>query len=109
MNYSILPTRRFERELKRLVKKYPSLKEEYKNLINELEKNPQTGILIVNNCRKIRISIASKGKGKSGGARVITYVYFLKEIVYLLTIYDKSEIGTIRDREINDMLVNLDL
>jgi hypothetical protein len=66
MNYSILPTHRFGKELKRLVKKFPSLKIEFKELIEELTKNPQAGIFIGNNCYKIRVAIESKGKGKSG-------------------------------------------
>jgi len=91
MSYNIIPTHRFEKELKRLVKKFPSLKKEFAELIKSILKNPETGTFIGNNCYKIRISIASKGKGKSGGARVITYLYIQTKTVYLLTLYDKSE------------------
>ena len=72
MSYSILPTHKFEKELKRLLKKFPSLKKEYKELIEEITRNPEAGTFIGSNCYKIRIAIESKGKGKSGGARVIT-------------------------------------
>ena len=91
MSYSILPTSKFEKELKRLVKKFPSLKEEYAELIEEINKDPKTGIFLGNNCYKLRVAIESKGKGKSGGARAITYLYIETETVYLLTIYDKSK------------------
>ncbi len=74
MSYSILPTPPFDKQLKRLCKKYSSLKKEYLNLIEELEQTPELGIKIGNNCYKIRIAIASKGKGKSGGARIITNI-----------------------------------
>ncbi|MFN8431444.1 MAG: type II toxin-antitoxin system RelE/ParE family toxin [Spirosomataceae bacterium] len=60
------------------------------------------------NCYKIRLSIASKGKGKSGGARVITYVYFENECVYLMSIYEKSEKENIKPSEIKKMLESLD-
>lgn len=66
--------------------------------------NPVQGIFIGRNCYKIRLSIASKGKGKSGGARVITYVHIKGEIVYLLTIYDKSETEDISDKELEKIL-----
>jgi len=109
MSYSILPTHRFEKELKRLVKKFPSLKIEFVALIEEIIKNPQSGTLIGNNCYKIRLAIESKGKGKSGGARAITYVYIESEIVYLLTIYDKSEKESLKASELKMMISNLEL
>lgn len=75
MNYNLFPTHRFEKELKRLVKKYPSLRSEFALLIKHLSTDPKSGTFIGKDCYKIRLAIASKGKGKSGGARVITYVY----------------------------------
>ena len=106
---TIIPTRRFEKELKRLVKKFPSLKNEYAELIGTLLKNPITGTSIGNNCYKIRLSIAAKGKGKSGGARVISHLYFEKETIYLLTIYDKSEKQDLKPNELTEMILHLNL
>jgi len=91
MSYNIIPTHRFEKELKRLSKKFTSLKNEFTELIVALSKNPESGIFIGNSCYKIRLAIASKGKGKRGEARVITYLYIATEKVYLLTVYDKGE------------------
>ncbi|WP_061231674.1 type II toxin-antitoxin system RelE/ParE family toxin [Leptospira noguchii] len=104
MNFNILRSLQFERELKRLVKKYPSLKKEYENLISSLEKNPTEGIPIGQNCYKIRIPIASKGKGKSGGARVITCVVIIEKIVFLVSIYDKSEKENISDKDLEKII-----
>ena len=109
MSYNILSTNRFGKELKRLAKKFPSLKIEFKELIEEITKNPKIGTYIGNNCYKIRIAIASKGKGKSGGARAITYVYVESETVYLLTIYDKSEKENLKPAELKMMVENLEL
>ncbi len=109
MNFKVISTQRFSTEIKRLQKKYPSIKEEFARLIELLEKNPASGISIGKNCYKIRLSIASKGKGKSGGARIITYVYFEKDIVYLMSIYDKSEKENIKSSEIKEMIESLDL
>lgn len=104
MSYKTSLSQRFQKEAKRLMKKYPSLAKELFHLRNLLTKNPFEGTPIGHNCYKIRLSIASKGKGKSGGARVITYVYVQGETVYLLTIYDKSEQGNISDKELQNLL-----
>jgi mRNA-degrading endonuclease RelE of RelBE toxin-antitoxin system len=109
MNYSIISTRRFERELKRLAKKFPSLKYEFAGLIDKITKNPIIGVFIGNNCYKIRLAVGSKGKGKSGGARVITYLYIETETIYLLTIYDKSEKAGLKPNELKEIIDNLEL
>ena len=109
MSFSIIPTYRFEKELKRLTKKFPSLKLEFGHLLGEIVRNPNSGTFIGNNCFKIRLGIGSKGKGKRGGARVVTYLYTEGEIVYLLTIYDKSEKADLTQRELKDMIESLDL
>jgi mRNA-degrading endonuclease RelE of RelBE toxin-antitoxin system len=109
MSYSIIPTHRFEKQIKRLAKKFPSLKEEFATLLKTIAKDPETGTFIGNNCYKIRLAISSKGKGKSGGARVITYVYIETEIVYLLTIYDKAEKADLKETELKEMINDLAL
>ena len=100
MSFNILPTPDFSRELKRLSKKYSSLKSDFSKLLISLEADPAMGQPLGNNCFKIRMAISSKNKGKSGGARVITYVKIVYEVIYLLSIYDKSETDTITDKEL---------
>ncbi len=109
MSYSIIPTHRFEKEIKRLIKKFPSLKKEFYELITELTENPEKGTFIGNSCFKIRLAIASKGKGKSSGARVITYLYIQTQTVYLLTIYDKSEKENLKTNELKEIIDSLEL
>ena len=104
MNYNILTISPFDKQLKRLAKKYPSLKHEFAKLIESLEQEPQQGIPLGNNCYKIRIAIASKGKGKSGGARIITNFVIADNAVYLIAMYDKSEKENITDKELFDLL-----
>lgn len=108
MNFEIIPTRQFEKEIKRLVKKFPSLKKEYSELIYSIQLNPTSGTPVGNNCYKIRIAISSKNKGKSGGARVISYVFFKQKNVYLLTIYDKSEKENVSEKELKMMVNSLE-
>lgn len=104
MNYNVVTIPPFDRQLKRLVKKYQSLKAEYANLIESLEYEPIQGTAMANSCYKIRIAIKSKGKGKSGGARIITHVQVVENNVFLLAIYDKSEQKDISDNEIGYLL-----
>lgn len=104
MSFNILPIPPFDKQLKRLSKKYPSLKTEYLHLIESLEQKPEQGTKLGNNCFKIRLSIASKGKGKSGGARVITNFIIADSIVYLLAIYDKAEKENLNDKELAELL-----
>ena len=104
MSYSIVTIAPFDRQLKRLIKKFPSLRKEVAQLGKSLADAPTEGMPLGNNCYKIRLSIASKGKGKSGGARVITHIYVDGKLVYLLTIYDKSEQGNISDKQILNLL-----
>lgn len=89
-------------------KKYPSLRVELSDLIDLLEEEPFTGIPIGKSCYKIRLRIRSKGKGKSGGARVITYFYVIEKTVFLLTIYDKSEKQDLSDEELLELLKDIE-
>jgi mRNA-degrading endonuclease RelE of RelBE toxin-antitoxin system len=100
MSFKILSTPPFERELKKLAKKYPSLKKDLNAFVDNLIADPQSGKALGNNCFKIRLAITSKNKGKSGGARVITYVKVVDEIIYLVSIYDKADTDTISDAEV---------
>ena len=101
------PLAKFKRELRRLRKKYPSLVGELRELEDELCQNPTKGTPIGGSCYKIRLAVKSKGKGKSGGARVITHYYIHGETVYLLSIYDKAEQENISDERINELLLGI--
>lgn len=104
MNFNVLAIPPFDKQLKRLAKKYPSLKKEYAELIDSLEQEPLQGTALGNHCYKIRLALASKGKGKSGGARVITYAQIIHHTVYLLAIYDKSEQSDIEANDLKNLL-----
>ena len=94
----------FRRDSKRLNKKYASLADEIEELAEELRTNPKKGTSLGHSCYKIRLAIKSKGKGKSGGARVITYYYIHGNTVYLLSIYDKAEQENISEEKIVELL-----
>jgi len=104
MSFNVKTLSVFDRQAKHLVKKFPSLKAELRTLIRELKEDPTKGTRIGHNCQKIRLSIVSKGKGKSGGARVIVHIVYKVGTAYLLTIYDKSELVNLTDNEILELI-----
>lgn len=103
MNFEIRTIASFDKKLKRLSKKYKSLKEDLIRFSERILDNPTQGADLGGGVRKVRMSIGSKGRGKSGGARVITYTVLVDEesgIITLIAIYDKSEQDTISRSEI---------
>lgn len=107
MSFSVIPSDKFKKEAKRLLKKYPSLKEELAELNETLTSKPATGTPLGNETYKIRLAI--KSKGKSGGGRVITYMVRDNKEVYLLTIYDKSEFENVDDKPLKSIIQSLHL
>jgi len=107
MKYKVDTIAPFRKAAKRLIRKYPSLKNELLELGERLTSNPNIGISLGNNCYKIRLAIQSKGAGKSKGARVITHFYIHESTVFLLFIYDKSDKENIPDTEIKALLKHL--
>ena len=107
MLYRVELSDNFKKEAKRLIKKYRSLKAEIADLVTELERNPTKGTSLGNDIYKIRLAIASKGKGKSGGARVMTFVKVMETEVLLFSIYNKGEKDSISDKEIQELIKNI--
>ena len=107
MNYRIKTTKSFDKEIKRLGKHYASIANDYAALLDELAQNPRLGIDLGSGLRKIRMQITSKGKGKSGGARVITFTVIVsmeESENNLLYIYDKADRPSISTHEIERLL-----
>ncbi len=91
MSYAVVASAPFERQLDQLERRYRSIYDDVDQLIDALARQPKQGAHLGLGLYKVRLAIASKNRGKSGGARVITLVYELREQVFLLAIYDKSE------------------
>ena len=94
----------FIREAKKLIKRYPSLKIELDVLFSELELHPEIGTPLGDGVYKVRLGISSKGKGKSGGAPVLTYYRVEKNSVLAFSIYSKGEKDNISKKEIQQLL-----
>lgn len=107
----IIPSAEFRRQAKRLAKKYKSLGQDLLVLQQTLQANPFVGTDLGGGKRKIRLGIASKGGGKRGGMRVITFNVtqtINSVIVYLITIYDKSEYQNVSDKYVDQIIKELD-
>jgi len=107
MSYKIELSANFKKEAKKLTKKFPSLKQELTTLFTELETNPTMGTPLGNDIYKIRLAIASKNKGKSGGARVLSFVKITATTVLLFSIYNKGDIDNLSDKEIQNLIKGL--
>lgn len=107
MNCSISTTPDFDKAIKNLAKRYASIKDDYAQLLKNLKDNPLMGTPLGHNMRKVRMAITAKGKGKSGGARVITHNVILKTEkahTTLIYAYDKSDRANITDNELTELL-----
>jgi len=108
MSFEVIIISPFEREVKHLAKKYKSLKSDLQSFFEDISNNPLQGTPLGKDCYKIRLDISSKGKGKSGGARVITCVKIIKSKIYMLAIYDKTEKEDISNIELQKLLEYID-
>ena len=116
MSVVIIATDAFKREAKRLAKKHLSLKSDLTRLEQDLAANPRFGVHIRENVYKIRLAVKNKGRGKSGGMCIITFVAHILQqddsddgtiTVFLLSLYDISDEDSISDRELNDLLATI--
>lgn len=107
MPFKVEATPQFLSEAKKLSKKYPSIKNDIKDLAVQLCANPKLGTPLGKDAYKIRLAVKSKRQGKSGGARVITCVKIISEIVYLVSIYNKSEQSIISDKDLKARIKTL--
>ena len=107
MNYKVIPTPEFIKNLKTLKKRYKSIKNDVLKLAAELEKNPTLGTELGNNTFKIRVKNSDNNKGKSAGYRVITYYISKNQEVFLVTIYSKTDKENILDTELKELIAEL--
>jgi len=100
-------TELFDKQAKKLGKKYKNLKQDISALLSDFETLHQQSISIQKNLYKIRLANSNKNKGKSAGYRIYYYVQ-VEEITYLLTIYDKSEVEMIDENLLNELIEELE-
>lgn len=107
MSYKVVAISPFRKKARKLIKKFPSLKEELAEIGKRLAHNPVVGASLGNNCYKIRVAIASKRKGSSGGARIITHLHVAQDTIFLLSIYDKADQEAISESQLKALLEHI--
>ena len=110
MNFEIIPTPDFEKSFKALAKRQRSMKTDLIDFARSLQENPFQGVELSPGIRKICMAITSKGRGKSGGARVITYTIVTAETagrVYLLNVYDKADFSSVELDVLKELIQDL--
>jgi len=94
---------RFDKEVKKLSKKYNLIKEDLNSFVLDFNKIHQEATSIKNNLYKVRVSNSNKNKGKRAGYRIYYYLK-INDTVYFLTIYDKSQIESINENTLNQYI-----
>lgn len=110
MNFIAQTTSYFDVAAKRLGRRYKSFADDYDTFLEEIKKNPYQGVELMPGVRKIRMSITSKERGKSGGARVITFTYAVSDmagVILLLFVYDKSDASSVKNNVLKAILKDL--
>ena len=110
MNFEIQTSSCFDAEAKRLAKRHRSFINDLQDFRDNLLKNPYQGTELSPGIRKVRLTIDSKGRGKSGGARVITFTYLVNEkdgVVILLLLYDKADASSIKMNVVRQIIKDL--
>ncbi|MBS1569351.1 MAG: type II toxin-antitoxin system RelE/ParE family toxin [Bacteroidetes bacterium] len=107
MPYRVIPTPVFRKKVKALLKRYRSLRDELMAVEADLKRDPHLGTSLGHGVFKVRVAIKSKVKGKSGGARLITYVITEDKEVYLLSTYDKSEMDSLDTKAIKELVAQV--
>lgn len=106
----IIATHPFIKSAKAIAKKYRSFNDDYQKFIAELSENPKLGVDLGGGFRKVRMAISSKGKGKSGGCRVITFDMIERnDCLYLIYAYDKSDYDSVEMKIIKEIVAEMGL
>ena len=98
----------FRAAFKRLKKRHKSLQQDFERLLASLLQNPMQGVELDGGTRKVRLAITSKGRGKSGGARVIIRVRIVADELQLLYIYDKADFENVSDTFLRDVMKRME-
>ncbi|HHH19537.1 MAG TPA: hypothetical protein ENK86_03350 [Campylobacterales bacterium] len=104
MSLRIVRLETFDKDVKRLYKKYKQLPNDLKHLLHELNENPKAGIDLGSHCYKIRLANSSIPTGKSGGFRVVYYYYDGEENLFLMTMFSKRDMENMSDEKITELL-----
>jgi len=105
-NLSIRDTFAFNKAVKKLKKKYKHIEKGYMSFVNTIETIDDLDINLGSGVYKVRIANSDKNSGKSSGYRLISYLKLIDNELYLVFIYDKSEIENLTEKEIDTLILD---
>ena len=94
------------KEVKKLKKRYKHIEKDYIDFINSIKSIDDLGINLGNNIFKVRIANSDKNRGKSSGYRLISYLKLIENELYVIYIYDKSDMENINENEIDKLILD---
>ena len=96
----------FLKQAKEINKKNKKIIFDLQKLEKELKENPKKWVSLWDNMFKIRMQNSSKNIWKRWGFRIITYFLDENNIVYLVSIYEKSNISNILTKKLSEIIKN---
>ena len=102
----IKDTETFNKDVKKLKKRYKHIEKDYIDFINSIKSIDDLGINLGNNIFKVRIANSDKNRGKSSGYRLISYLKLIENELYVIYIYDKSDMENINENEIDKLILD---
>ena len=102
--YEIIEVAAYTKAIKKQAKKYRHIDEDIDNFLENVLSEDDLGISLGDDVYKVRIANSDKQKGKSSGYRLITYLKFVDNELYLLYIYDKSDLASLSEHEIDRLI-----
>lgn len=103
---NIKDTYSFNKEVKKLKKRFKNIENDYLNFVNSIKELDDLGVHLGSNIYKVRLANSDKNSGKSSGYRLISYLKLIDKELYLIYIYDKSDIENISEKEIDKIILN---
>jgi hypothetical protein len=107
MNFNILCTDNFKKELKNLIKEHPSFNHDFKLLLERLEDNPDTGTPLGNQFFKTKLAYRSMGRQSREKPNLQVYFCIRQNNVYLIAAHNKNGSFVFPEKDLQDTLKSI--
>jgi mRNA-degrading endonuclease RelE of RelBE toxin-antitoxin system len=94
----------YEKAFKKLSKRYKNIENDIGDFLKNVKSSKDLGVVLKSNVYKVRIANSNKNRGKSAGYRVLTYLALIDNKLHMLYIYDKSDMGNLTEKQVDEMI-----
>lgn len=105
--FSVFESSAYQHSKKQLKKRFRLIDSDVTKFLHSLESVDDLGISLGDGIYKGRIANSDKNKGESAGYRLITLLQVIESNIYLIYIYDKSDLENISEKELDEMIRRL--